>query len=245
MNPLKPEFAYLSGKLLSSRVYPEFFPLQKSERVLNVGFGDGPQALVYHGNFQEMVGVEIQTDRLERARHMLQTQGVEHVRVIEGNVEELPFEPSVFDAVLAIDIVEHVQHPDVFLQELFRVLRPGGRMLITFPATHDHFEDAMSFLGRLLKPWKERVPHQHGEAWHPDAHAHAHPIPVWKKRVEDAGFTFIKSRATTMFPPLHLYGIPKFWFSIEWLHALDRKIAGSRIQNLGQTVMAEFSKPLA
>jgi len=72
-----------------------------------------------------------------------------------------------------------------------------------------------------------------------------HPIPVWKKRVEDAGFTFIKSRATTMFPPLHLYGIPKFWFSIEWLHALDRKIAGSRIQNLGQTVMAEFSKPLA
>lgn len=245
MKPLKPEFAYLKGKVLSSRVYPEFFPLHADERVLNVGFGDGPQAIVYEGAFKEMIGVEIQANRLERARSMLRSQEIDHVQLIEGNVERLPFEPNSFDAALAIDIVEHVQHPDIFLKEIFRVLRPGGRLLITFPAMHDRFEDAMSFLGRFAKPWKKRKPHGHGGDWHPDAHAHEYPISAWKQQVQKTGFHFVKSRATTMFPPLHLYGIPKFWFSVEWIHAVDRSVARTGAQHLGQTVMAEFVKPVS
>jgi hypothetical protein len=51
MSHLPPEFRYLDGKMLSSRVYPEFFSLAATDRVLNAGFGDGPQAVVYRGSF--------------------------------------------------------------------------------------------------------------------------------------------------------------------------------------------------
>ncbi len=240
---LKPEYAYLKGKVLSSRVYPEFFPLHKDERVLNVGFGDGPQALVYAGHFREMVGVEIQEERLARAKAMLFAHGMDSVELIQGNVEHLPFSDEQFDAVLAIDIAEHVQNPDAFFRELYRSVKPGGRLLITFPAMHDKFEDAMTVVGKILKPWKKRAPHDHGGEWHPDAHAHEHPFPVWRGMVEAAGFRFTRSRATTMFPPLHLYGIPRFWFSVEWIHALDRRITSTKLQKFGQTIMAEFVKP--
>lgn len=242
MNPLKPECAYLKGKVLSSRVYPEFFPLLKNERILNVGFGDGPQALVYDGTFQEMIGVDIQHERLARARKMLEIQEINNVRLIEGNVERLPFDAGAFDAILAIDIAEHVQSPETFFAELSRVLKEGGRLLMTFPAMHDKFEDMMHVIGRVLKPWKKHVAHIHGKDWHPDAHVHEYPFAVWKEQVERAGFHFVRSRATTMFPPMHLYGIPRFWFSVEWIHALDKRLSDTRMQKFGQTIMAEFIK---
>lgn len=241
---LPPEFRYLDGKILSSRVYPEFFSLSPSDRVLNAGFGDGPQALVYRGRFASMVGIDIQEDRLARARRMLAAAEVPNVELKAGNVEETGEPAAAYDAVLAIDIIEHVQRPDAFVAELFRVLKPGGRLLITFPALHDRFEDAMSALGRVLKPWKKRAPHPEG--WHPDHHAHEHPVDVWAAMVANAGFVEVRRRATTMFPPLHLYGVPRFWFSWGWLHALDRRVASWRpTMRLGQTVMVEFRKPVA
>jgi len=228
--------------VLSSRVYPEFFTLYPHERVLNAGFGHGPQVLVYKDTFQEMLGVDIQADRLNKAGEMLHEHDIQNVELAVGSVEALSAVNESFDAALAIDIAEHVERPEIFFSELYRVLKPGGRLLITFPAMHDRFEDFMHMLGRFLKPWKKRLPHIHNRAWHPDAHAHEYSFAIWQRMVERAGFTFIKSRATTMFPPLHLYGVPRFWFSVEWLHKLDKKVASSRMQYLGQTIMAEFKK---
>ena len=46
------------GKLLSGIIYPEFFPINESETVLNVGCGDGVQAVTYKGKFKKMVGID-------------------------------------------------------------------------------------------------------------------------------------------------------------------------------------------
>lgn len=231
----------LEGKILSSRVYPEFFSLRGHERVLNVGFGEGPQALVYAGRFASMTGVDVQADRLERARRTLETWSVKQVELIAANVEAIPRSDGSFDAALAVDIIEHVEHPDRFTAELFRLLAPGGRLLVTFPAMHDRFMDAMSVVGRVVKPWKKRA--DHPAHWHPDHHQRELPVAEWHAIVERAGFRFVRSRATTLFPPLHLYGFPRFWFSWEWLHAIDRALCRTPLQRFGQTVMAEFVKP--
>ena len=45
----------------------------------------------------------------------------------------LPFADGVFDVVVAAEITEHVPDPGRFLAELFRVLRPGGRLVVTTP----------------------------------------------------------------------------------------------------------------
>jgi SAM-dependent methyltransferase len=47
--------------------------------------------------------------------------------------EKLPFEDDSFDRVIAIDVHEHVDDPDIITRELHRVTRPGGQVIITVP----------------------------------------------------------------------------------------------------------------
>ncbi len=240
MRPLPPEFSYLKGKLLSAAAHAEFFSTGPDDRLINLGFGDGPQAVLFADRFKTMLGVDINAERLAQARRMLDAMGVAGVELLVANVEAVPRPDNSFDVALACDIVEHVEHPDRFLAEIRRLLVPDGRLLITYPAMHDRFTDAVSAVGRLFG----RKGHAHPEGWHPDHHQQEHGVGEWRRMTEDAGFRHVRSAATTLFPPLHLYGLPRFWFSVRWIRAVDRflcRVPGLR--SLGQTVMAEFTAP--
>ncbi|MDQ7815043.1 MAG: class I SAM-dependent methyltransferase [Patescibacteria group bacterium] len=240
MSHLPPEFKHLEGKVLSSRVYPEFFSLRGDERILNVGCGEGPQMAVYAGRFKSMLGVDIIPDRLAGFRKLGESLQ-QDVETLESNVESIGSPDDSFDVVMAIDIIEHVEHPEKLLQEIQRLLKPGGRLLITFPAMHDKFVDGLS----AMKSFFTRKKKSHREGWHPDDHQHEYPVGKWIGMVEQSGLKFQRSRATTMFPPLHLYGVPRFWFSFGPLHALDRTVCSiPGVMKLGQTVMSEFVKPV-
>jgi SAM-dependent methyltransferase len=55
-------------------------------------------------------------------------------RVVQGDVRyALPFQDDSFDGVLAKDIVEHIEHPQLLLTEAFRVSQSGARLLLTTP----------------------------------------------------------------------------------------------------------------
>ena len=54
--------------------------------------------------------------------------------VVEGSVEELPFEDDSFDFAVCLDVIEHLDDDLQTLRELRRVVRPGGRLLVTVPA---------------------------------------------------------------------------------------------------------------
>lgn len=231
---------FVAGKVLSGRVYPEFFPLGFRDLVLNIGCGSGPQAVVYRGSYSRMVGVDVNADRLRSSLpRLLSDYDVRDYETICANVESIPLPSSSFDAAIAIDIVEHVEHPDLMIREAFRLLKPGGSLLITFPAMHDRYTHAASLVARFFSP-KSRVS---GEAWNPDAHNQEFPLHEWISLVSRCGFSFVRSRATTMFPPLHLYGIPRFWFSVDCIHTIDRFISSLPVcKNFGQALMCVFRK---
>ncbi|WP_395736467.1 class I SAM-dependent methyltransferase [Prosthecobacter sp.] len=66
------------------------------------------------------------------------TEGIDY-EIKPGNAfEPLPVESASFDLVLSSQVLEHVPDPDAYLREARRLLRPGGRMIIT---THGIFED--------------------------------------------------------------------------------------------------------
>jgi ubiquinone/menaquinone biosynthesis C-methylase UbiE len=67
--------------------------------------------------------------------------------ILQADAEKLPFPDSHFDAAIATAIIEHVPHPDTFVQEIERVLKPGGVCIVTTPVPV--FEEIASKLGFL------------------------------------------------------------------------------------------------
>jgi SAM-dependent methyltransferase len=110
---------------------PERIPLFRAaigtgKRVLDLGCRSG--ALTRHlldGN--SVVGVDVDERALEKAASL----GIEPVR---ANVDEpLPFEDASYDAVVAGELLEHLQFPDALVAEIHRVLRPGGVLVGSVP----------------------------------------------------------------------------------------------------------------
>jgi SAM-dependent methyltransferase len=95
-------------------------------RILDVGCGTGANLLML-SKYGDAEGVDISEDALAFCRE----RGLKKVK--HGAAEELPFEDGSFDLVTALDVVEHIDDDVASLQEMRRVLRPDGRVLLFVP----------------------------------------------------------------------------------------------------------------
>src|SRR5436190_18233847 len=92
-------------------------------RVLDVGCGGGFLANDIAGRGHEVTGLDIAADALAVA-HAHDASG--RVRYVEGDAVALPFEDGSFDAVCAMDLLEHLERPERAIAEAARVLAPRG-----------------------------------------------------------------------------------------------------------------------
>ena len=96
---------------------------------LDLGCGDG--LLAAELRVRELTLADVSTVALERARARLP-----HARVVELQPDApLSFGDAEFDLVLCTETIEHVRDVQLFLSELRRVLRPGGELALSTPAT--------------------------------------------------------------------------------------------------------------
>ncbi|MEQ1849555.1 MAG: class I SAM-dependent methyltransferase [Candidatus Peribacteraceae bacterium] len=204
------------GKVISSRVYPEFFPMQSTDEVVNLGCGVGPQAVVYKGNYKRMVGVDLNADRLEQSKVLLQEHSVTGYETLAAPVENTGLPGESFDHALAIDIIEHLPNPRGILQEAKRLLKKDGTLLLSVPAMHDHYVHTIKRIGALLGRRIKELPK--GDL---DAHNAEMSVRQWEDLVREQDMKIVSTRATTLWPPLHLYGVPRFWFTNPLIHAID------------------------
>lgn len=119
-------------------IEPERLGLADEARVLNVGCGDGRHmhAAALAADVA-VVGVDLDVERLQRAR----TEYEEYVEpdaggtfaVAEADALRLPFPDDAFDAVVCSEVLEHLPDYESAIDELARVLRPGGRLGVSVP----------------------------------------------------------------------------------------------------------------
>jgi SAM-dependent methyltransferase len=96
-------------------------------RILDLGCGTGTM-LAHLRRFGEVQGV----DADERAVKFCRSRGEDRVQLLRART--LPFPDHTFDLVTALDVLEHIEDDEGALQEVARVLRPGGTLLATVPA---------------------------------------------------------------------------------------------------------------
>jgi SAM-dependent methyltransferase len=103
--------------------------LPRTSRVLDVGTSTGANLrLLRDLGFQAVDGLDFSREAIRYCRE----KGLGLVQ--HGDVCGMPFANDSFDLVLATDIIEHVDDDLKALREIGRVLRPGGKVLITVPA---------------------------------------------------------------------------------------------------------------
>ena len=96
-------------------------------RVLDVGCGTGTM-LTYLARYGKPEGVDIDAEAIDYCH----ARGLE--RVSQAPAESLPYGDDTFDLVTALDVIEHTDDDIAVLREVGRVLRPGGKVLLTVPA---------------------------------------------------------------------------------------------------------------
>jgi SAM-dependent methyltransferase len=103
---------------------------EDARRVLDVGsaFGYGTAAIAARDRERRVVGVERDPDHVRDAARRFPW-----LPVLEGDAADLPLPDDAVDAVVLLDVLEHVPDPAAVLTEIHRVLRPGGSLVLSVP----------------------------------------------------------------------------------------------------------------
>jgi arsenite methyltransferase len=107
--------------------------LNSRERVLDLGSGAGTDSLVAAqmvGEQGHVIGIDMTSAMLEKARAAAAEMGMTNVEFVEGEAEHLPFPDGSFDVVISNGVIDLIPDKDAVFSELERVLGPGGRMQI-------------------------------------------------------------------------------------------------------------------
>jgi arsenite methyltransferase len=107
--------------------------LVPGERVLDLGSGAGTDSLIAAqmvGEAGQVTGIDMTREMLVKARSAAEAMGVSNVEFVEAEAEALPFPDESFDVVISNGCIDLIPDKDAVYAELFRVLKPGGRMQI-------------------------------------------------------------------------------------------------------------------
>ncbi|MFG3053265.1 class I SAM-dependent methyltransferase [Kitasatospora sp. NPDC048239] len=172
-----------SQEQLYRRVLSAFPGPAERLRLAEVGCGRGLGAALALREFRfaAVTGVDIHPDQVERARTVNSKALAtfpDRLAYVLGAADELPFQGGSLDGVYSVEAAQHFRELTGFAREAARVLRPGGRLVVTtfFSSGPEVAERLSILLGSFA-----------------DGLDVAHPLDAFTADLTDAGFTGVRS----------------------------------------------------
>ncbi len=157
--------------------------LSGTERVLDVATGGGHTALAFSRHAKEVVASDLTPRMLEVAAQFVAEHQQDNVRFVLADAEALPFPDADFDVVTARLAPHHFPSPARFVQQVARVLRPGGRFIL---------DDNMAPEDDELDAFMDRF-----ERWRDPSHVRALRLSEWRSLCEESGLRVIHTDPLT------------------------------------------------
>jgi SAM-dependent methyltransferase len=148
-----------------------------------------------------------------------------HGHLLRMNAEKMDLPPATFDLIISLSTFEHFFNPDRALEEMHRVLRPGGAALISFQpiwtSARGHHLHHISDVNQLIPPWAhlywspEQMRDELSRSWPPNASMSLEQVIEWIYRSDEINRIDIK-RLRRYFAASPL--------TVEWLTPLDDEL---------------------
>jgi len=150
------------------------FPIEKDDIVVDVGCGPGGNSAFVAKHAAEVVCVDIDPAALAEAEQRLQESPDWKYRTLVSDCNPIPLDEGYATAVLAMEVLEHVDSPADFVRELVRIGRSGARYLIAVP------DPASEELQKTLAP---------PIYWERPNHLRIFQRDEFRRLIEDSGLT--------------------------------------------------------
>ena len=105
---------------------------KKPEKTLDLGCGAGPYLPYLSSISKHVFAVDSGHDMIQEAKENLSKE-INNVEFYVDNAQKIPLEKHSIDLIIGIGLIEYFDNQEEIIQEMKRVLKPQGKMIITFP----------------------------------------------------------------------------------------------------------------
>jgi len=118
--------------------------------ILDLGCGAGPVLTQLQSHNYDLTGIDYSHDMLLHAHRELD-QNISEVLLIRAECEKVPMTDESFDFVVCLGVISYAESIDAAIKELYRVLKPGGRVIVTYRNKYnDVFLDPVKLIKYLI-----------------------------------------------------------------------------------------------
>ncbi|TSC73337.1 MAG: ubiquinone biosynthesis protein UbiE [Parcubacteria group bacterium Gr01-1014_70] len=170
----------------------EFFIEHAKGKCLEVGAGTGVISRALFEAGHEIASTDISLNMVEEMKK-------KDLDAVVCDAEKLPFSDASFDTVLASEMIYYLDHPETFLQEAWRVLKPGGTLLLS--SANNRVARFYDLLRAVLRPFGL------GGTYFDDPVHAFYSEDELRHLVERAGFSAIQTKKILVLPISFFDGI--------------------------------------
>ena len=111
------------------------FKVRPEEIVLDIGCGEGQFSHFCAKQGAHIILADVDPEKILEAEKNVSAANPLSLKCLVTNANPIPLESDSVDKIIAMEVLEHVENPNIFVAELFRVARPGAQILISVPGT--------------------------------------------------------------------------------------------------------------
>lgn len=220
------KYEHLSEVWLLSRLLKKYVSNQQNKSIIDLGGAYGRLAPLYKDGFKRFILADYSTRELGKAKKDLEEYSSK-MDLVGLNVYHLPFQDNSLDSALSVRLIHHIAKPEIFLSEVFRVLKPGG----TFILEAAHKQHVLAFfkalftgkMGEYLKNEPYRIEHRYDSQGMKEGQIsiiYSFPVKYIQSLGKKAGFEIESTRACSflrstllkkIFPPNVLFRMEQFF----------------------------------